>query len=142
MHSADWNWPMRPHNRTGSRVAIAAVLTLCAAACQAKEPSVQPQQVLQPTQNAVGLWRLRPVDATGSCQLVLSPPSSGFAVLVERCDLPKMSVAATWRPSDTGFELVDAAGGILLTFRWTGPDDFSATGPDQVRYRLSRAPEA
>jgi len=114
--------------------AAAILVTGCAAPPAASEPQGRVLAVDQ----VAGFWSLRGNDGT-RCDLSLANlvVDGVRQVLAERCAIPAVMTARSWRATAAGFEMLSEDGAVVMAFRRTGEDDFLAVGG---RFRLSRAP--
>ncbi len=115
-------------------LAGAILVTGCAAPPAASEP----QGPVLAVEQVAGFYALRGPDGA-RCDLSLANLVIGGVrpVLAERCGIPAVSGAKSWRATAGGFELLKADGSVLLAFRQTGVDDFVAVSGG---FTLSRAP--
>lgn len=89
-----------------------------------------------------GYWRITAVSGGGgACLLALNALSEkdAYGVHIERCSIPGLALARTWRPVEAGFELLDASGRMIAAFRRENIDHFLAA---DGAYRMERAVEA
>jgi hypothetical protein len=86
-----------------------------------------------------GFWALAESSGGVRCQLSLSNLiiEGVRPVLAERCAVPALAYAKSWRATADGFEVLSVEGAVLMAFRRTGVDSFDEVGG---RYRLTRAP--
>lgn len=99
--------------------------------------SSQADAALLAVDEVAGFWRVAD-GGQGSCEIALSPLPSGdaFGVSVEKCSLPGLTQARTWRALSAGFELLDAGGTTIVRFDKAGADAFFAR---KEGYSLERA---
>lgn len=111
-------------------VALAVgVMTGCAVPPASSEavPEQARGSVLDVEQVA-GFWALRGPDGA-RCDVSLASVviDAVRPVLVETCSVASLAKARSWRATADGFDILDAAGGVLMTFRRTGEDVFAST---------------
>lgn len=121
--------------RAVALVAGALLMTACAPQPAASEPQGRVLTVDQ----VAGYWALTEAGGTARCELALANLviEGVRPVRAERCRLPVIASARSWRATATGFELLAADGAVVLAFRQIGEDDFEAVGRP---HRLTRAP--
>ncbi|WP_029414719.1 AprI/Inh family metalloprotease inhibitor [Brevundimonas bacteroides] len=121
--------------RTAAALAGALLVTACTPQSAASEPQMRTLAVDQ----VAGFWALSESGGGARCQLSLSNLiiEGVRPVLVERCAVPALAAARSWRATANGFEVLSVEGTVLMAFRRTGEDAFEEVGG---RYRLTRAP--
>lgn len=124
-------------------VAVVSLAVTPAAACQPGNDPMPPSDPTPDARAAVGLWDIRPADATatGLCRLALTREvaGDGHRVAVETCDLKAARSTDHWRATATGFSLVDPAGAMLIAFSPETEDVWTGIGADGRQYRMVRA---
>tara|TARA_R110000782_G_scaffold219321_1_gene306625 strand:- start:202 stop:615 length:414 start_codon:yes stop_codon:yes gene_type:complete len=123
-------------------VAVVALAVIPAAACQPGNHAMPHADQTSHSQTAIGLWDIRPADASapGLCRLALRSEAAGggHRIVVETCDLKAASRTHHWRATPTGFSLVDAAGMTLIAFTPDTVDSWVGVGADGQDYRMDR----
>ncbi len=106
--------------------------------CAAPPASSEPQGTVLAVDQVAGFWTLRgPDDARCNLSLANLVIEGVRPVLAENCAIPDAAKARSWRATETGFEMLDAAGSVLMVFRRTGEDAFEGA---EAGYILTRAP--
>lgn len=128
----------KPHETAKRSIAILAgaiLMTACTPRLAASEPQDRELAVDQ----VAGFWALTEVGGGARCTLALSNLviEGVRPVLVERCTVPAVVGARSWRATAKGFELMGPDGVPMLAFRRTDEDAFEEV---DRRFRLSRAP--
>jgi len=123
-----------PNPLHAAALAGAILVTGCAAPPAASEP----QGSVLAVDHVAGLWTLRGPDGA-RCDLSLANLviDGVRPALAERCHIPAVTAARTWRATSGGFELLAAEGVVLMAFRRRSEDVFEAVGGG---FTLSRAP--
>ncbi len=126
---------------TDARAKLAAMLAgaLVLTACTPPSAASELQGQALPVDQVAGYWALSEAGGDARCQLSLANLiiDGVRPVLAERCTIPAIAAAKSWRATTSGFELLGGDGAVVMTFRRAGVDAFEeASG----RYRLSRAP--
>jgi hypothetical protein len=126
-------------NGTAERGIALVAGALLMTACAPKPAASEPQGRVLPVEQVAGYWALTEAGGTARCELALANLviEGVRPVRAERCSLPMVAAAKSWRATAAGFELLAADSTVILAFRRAGEDAFEAVGRP---YRLSRAP--
>jgi hypothetical protein len=126
-----------PHAPIRTAAALAGALLVTA--CTPPPAGAEPQGRTLPVDQVAGFWALSESNGGVRCQLSLSNLiiEGVRPVLAERCAVPTLAAAKSWRATAGGFEVLSVEGAVLMAFRRTGEDAFEEVGQ---RYRLTRAP--
>jgi hypothetical protein len=121
------------------RTAVALAGALLVTACTPPSAASEPQGRTLAVDQVAGFWALNETGGGVRCQLSLSNLiiEGVRPVLTERCAVPALATAKSWRATADGFEVLSVEGAVLMAFRRTGEDAFQEVGR---RYRLTRAP--
>ena len=123
-------------DRTTICAAVAGAILM--SGCAAPPAASEPQGAVLAVDQVAGFWSLRALDGT-RCDLSLANLviDGVRPVLAENCGIAAAAKGKSWRATAGGFEVLDAAGSVVMTFRRTGEDAFEATSGGLT---LSRAP--
>jgi hypothetical protein len=126
-----------PHVPAPVLVTLAGALFLTA--CIPPPAASEPQHQTLAVDQVAGYWALSEAGGVSRCQLSLANLiiEGVRPVLVERCSVPAIAEAKSWRATTSGFELLSVDGAVVMTFRRTAVDAFEEAAG---RYRLTRAP--
>lgn len=121
------------------RTAVALAGALLVTGCTSPSAASEPQGRTLPVDQVAGFWALTETGGGARCQLSLSNLiiEGVRPVLAERCVVPALATAKSWRTTADGFEVLSVEGAVLMAFRRTGEDAFQEVGR---RYRVTRAP--
>ncbi|MBU1345797.1 MAG: protease inhibitor Inh/omp19 family protein [Alphaproteobacteria bacterium] len=129
---------MRRHARDHARILAVAVGAILMTGCAPSPSASEPQGQVLAVEQVAGHWSLRAPDGARCTVSLANLVIDGVRpVLAESCAIPDAAKARSWRATATGFELLDAAGSVLMAFRRTGEDAFEAVDGG---YILRRAP--